>query len=129
MGAKGQIFEVTGMSNPEFKQYPSLLRDNEKHGVAFWGSPRWGTAANDLETATFKSSSVFKTNAFESMSWQSGSALTTLTFPKFYNIELWNPCYPDPKGRPDTRDPRMLICLSAHFREYRPLASGTKFQE
>eukprot|EP00959_Pyramimonas_sp_CCMP1952_P173068 3616763-Pyramimonas_sp.AAC.1 len=73
------------------------------------------------------SSGEFKTNAFESMSWLTGQALTMLTFAKSYKVEFWNPCYPDRKGKTDTRDPRMLVCMPAHFREYVPLASGTEY--
>eukprot|EP00959_Pyramimonas_sp_CCMP1952_P255136 5329090-Pyramimonas_sp.AAC.1 len=91
-----------------------------------WGSPHWSDSP-DGTTQHFRDSNTFKTNAFESMSWLSGSAFIIETFPSRYGPEFWHPAY-NKKGVADTRAKRSLLVTEGFFREYRPLGSGAEFR-
>ena len=129
-GAAGPFYNISGFtSDQQFLPYYKLLESNVDDctlGLVLWGSPHWASVSENA-TKAFKSSSAFKTNAFESMSWNSKSAMVVMTFCNSYQVEFWNPKFQQNRREPDTREPRILMVGPAYFRSYVPLSSGDVF--
>ena len=85
-GATGPIYGINGFpmdatSSDSVRDFRSLLPSPYKIALVYWGSPHWHGNNTERERAErFRNSSEFKTNAFESMGWLSGSAFPAMAF-------------------------------------------------
>lgn len=129
-GAAGPFFGISGFDMNNCISFMKFGKDIE-YGLVYWGSPHWGTIEFQQEAKAWKSSSQFKSNAFESMSWGSPHGMVAMTYKDDYKVELWSPTYRDPRYRskPDPRSPRSLIVAPCYTREYVPLMSGDHYNE
>ena len=124
-GAAGPFSRISGFDSNGVEYTPfHKLRDNIPIGLVYWGSPHWGTTAQETFTQGWKDSNQFKTNAFESMSWLAGQAIVAMTYTSNYKVEFWSPNYRQDDAGPETRVARRLIVDEAYTRQYVPLASG-----
>ena len=131
-GAQGPLFGYSGFEDEDDKTYMLYTelgkQINKTAGLTIWGSPHWSTAP-DGSTESFRDSNAFKTNAFESMSWNSNTGFILMTFGEEFKPEFWHPKYNAriKAGVQDTRVKRSLLVTEGFFREYKPLRSGTEF--
>ena len=122
-GARGPFIGVTGFECTQFITPAQLVGDSQTIKLALWGSPHWGTKTYDA-TASFADSGQFKTNAFESMSWNCNSAVVVMAWSNPFQVEFWNPNYRRLRRDRDDRVKRKLLVGSAYFRSYIPVSSG-----
>ena len=128
VGAKGPIYGISGFDDRRSPFTPFMkMEGGLDFGLVFWGSPHWGTV-RDRTTEAWKTSSEFKNNAFESMSWGAPRAMIAMTFNADYQVEMWSPLYRRDASKPDTRELRALLVAPMYSRRYAPLASGPHYK-
>ena len=120
-GARGPFIGVTGFECTQFITPAQLVGDSQTIKLALWGSPHWGTKTYDA-TASFADSGQFKTNAFESMSWNCNSAVVVMAWSNPFQVEFWNPNYRRLRRDRDDRVKRKLLVGSAYLRSYIPVS-------
>ena len=128
LGACGPFYRVSGLETESYPLYPTCLM-GRSIGLTYWGSPHWGRPA-DRGAFPFQDSQTFKTNAWESMSWNSPNGVVAMTFPVAYGVEFYHPAYNKFAYRDaDNRCERILIVAKGYFREYTPMVSGSELHE
>ena len=128
LGACGPFYRVSGLETESYPLYPTCLM-GRSIGLTYWGSPHWGRP-DDRGAFPFQDSQTFKTNAWESMSWNSPNGVVAMTFPQVYGVEFYHPAYNKFAYRDDdNRCERILTVAKGYFREYTPMVSGSELQE
>ena len=87
-------FPVDATCPGSVRDFRSLVSSPCRIALVYWGSPNWhGNNTERKHAEGLGNSSEFKTNAFESMGWLSGSAFTAMTFSSRYGVQFYHPLY------------------------------------
>ena len=128
LGACGPFYGLSGLETDSYPLYPTCLM-GRSIGLTYWGSPHWSRPA-DRGTFPFKDSQTFKTNAWESLSWNSPNGVVAMTFPVAFGVEFYHPAYNKHAYKDvDNRCERILTVAKGYFREYTPMVSGSELHE
>jgi len=111
-------------SDEDYTQFPGIkspaeLDSSRTLKFLMWGSPHPNASSSNSDFhGSNATSSVYKTNAFESMAWLAPSGSIFMAFPEKYRVEMYQPMHDLQATN------RILVCGKMLSRYYTPMASG-----